>query len=497
MTIALVTLGGVLLSVEYGRLTSEFYSRMVLSEGRSVRDRLNLHLSPSLSALALTGRLLSQAGPEKPGSDETRALLLSALAEEASLDSAALWDAGGVRAMAVRSGKQYLFHQRGQDGQGPPVWQRLGQDLSPLGEGPPAARELEAQAALIAKTLASDSATWPKWTDVLTLPGGRAGIGAVAPAGPGGDANRAVFFGFGLDKTLNVLRQDLPEEAKVLVCSPDGYLLDTAPGKAPAFVPMSKASDPVLGQALAAWLQGGMPVDAAFGFNAGSAAFWASLQPLAENGARVYAGLAMSREALVAMVLHGGRWPLLVAGGFALTLALLGAIAVQLRRRSHALKPFFETEGEVRELLERGESDRLEFKSTLRFNLAAGKHGKEIEMAVMKTLTAFMNTDGGILAVGVDDQGRPVGMDPDGFENDDHLLRHFSSLFAQHIGVEHLARVRFALREAEGRKVLLIECATSAEPVILKGGKEEEFYVRAGPSSRKLSLSEFMRRVVK
>jgi hypothetical protein len=33
--------------------------------------------------------------------------------------------------------------------------------------------------------------------------------------------------------------------------------------------------------------------------------------------------------------------------------------------------------------------------------------------------------------------------------------------------------------------------------VILKGGKDEEFYVRAGPSSRRLSLSEFMRRVAK
>lgn len=501
LAIALVVLAGALGSLEYGRLAAEFYSRMALSEGRGVRDRLTLHLSPPIAALTLTGRILSQAPEGRPGPDEARALLLTNLSDEPSLDAAALWDAGGISAMAVRSGDGFLFHQRPDASGGDSRWQRLGPDLATLGHGAPAASDIAAQAALIARTVSTGSQDWPRWTNIHAAPGGHTVIGAVAPAGPRGDSSRAVYFGFALDKTLAVLGQVIPEDAKVLVCSPDGYLLDAAPGgqagASPAFVPMSRASDRVTADAVQAWIKAGTPEDAAFGFTSGGTGYWASLQPLAGNAGRTYAGVIMSREALVSLLLQGGKGPLLVAAGFALAIGLLAFIAVQLRRRSHGVKPFFETGDEVRELLAGGESDRLEFKSTLRFNLASGKHGKEIELAAMKTLTAFMNTDGGILAVGVDDQGAALGLDADGFENDDHLLRHFSSLFAQHIGVEHLPKVRFALRDADERKVLLIECAKSAEPVILKGGKEEEFYVRAGPSSRRLSLTEFMRRIAK
>ena len=42
LAIALVVLAGALGSLEYGRLAAEFYSRMALSEGRGVRDRLTL-----------------------------------------------------------------------------------------------------------------------------------------------------------------------------------------------------------------------------------------------------------------------------------------------------------------------------------------------------------------------------------------------------------------------------------------------------------------------
>jgi len=496
----LVALAGALVSVEYGRLSREFYSRLVLSESRGVRDRLNLHLTPPLSALNLTGRLIAQAGTGKPGVRDAGTLLLSALADEPNLDSASIRDELGVRAMAVRTGKEFLLYLRPDAPPETTAWQRLGPDLSPLGDGPSASEDIAAQSALVADALRESSREWPRWSPVHSLPGGRPAISAMAPAGPGGDASRVVCFGFSLEKLMLALEKGLPDEAEVLVCSPDGYLLDTPssgrPGGAWAFVPMAKASGTALSAALAAWLGAGMPVDDAFGFTSGASGWWASLQPLLGDGGRVFAGVAVPREALVGLFLQGSRMPLLIAGGLGLALALLAVLAAQSRRRARASdRPFFETPGEVLELLGRGESGRLEFKSTLRFNLAAGKPGKEIEMAAMKTLTAFLNTDGGILAVGVDDGGRVIGLDADGFENGDHLLRHFSSLFAQHVGVEHLANVRFALREVEGRKVLLVECGRSAAPVILKGGKEEEFYVRAGPSSRRLSLSEFMRRI--
>jgi predicted HTH transcriptional regulator len=42
----------------------------------------------------------------------------------------------------------------------------------------------------------------------------------------------------------------------------------------------------------------------------------------------------------------------------------------------------------------------------------------------------------------------------------------------------------------DDKRVLLIECQPSPSPVFLKLSKEEEFYIRVGPGSRRLSTSE-------
>ena len=278
------------------------------------------------------------------------------------------------------------------------------------------------------------------------------------------------------------------DQASSQAQAPDGHV--------PLFVPLNQVEDPARAGAMSAWLARGKPVGEVFSFQSGGETWWAALQPLADTGATATAGLVVPERALLSLVITDNRTPLLLGAGVLCVLGLLALLAVQLRRRGRAAPgPFFETEREILNLLAQGEGESLEFKSTLRFNLASGKPGKEIELACLKTLTAYMNTEGGILAVGVNDQGQVVGLEADGFENDDHLLRHFCSMFAQHIGTEFMRLVRFALRTVGNSQVLIVECLPSAEPVFLLGPKEEEFYVRAGPSSRRLSLSEFHRRV--
>ena len=46
-------------------------------------------------------------------------------------------------------------------------------------------------------------------------------------------------------------------------------------------------------------------------------------------------------------------------------------------------------------------------------NLKSGKNGKEIELAWLKGVVGFMNTNGGILLIGVDDSGTILGIDAD------------------------------------------------------------------------------------
>lgn len=157
---------------------------------------------------------------------------------------------------------------------------------------------------------------------------------------------------------------------------------------------------------------------------------------------------------------------------------------------SEARKLIRNSEESLRMLIAHGESKELEFKSTLRMNLATGKPGREIEYAWLKTLTAFMNTDGGTLLVGVEDDGNILGIEPDAFLNEDKYLLHFNNLINQHIGLEFARYIRFELRAIDNKKVLIIECSKVTEPVFLKMHKQEDFLIRVGPSSRKLTTSQ-------
>ncbi len=143
-------------------------------------------------------------------------------------------------------------------------------------------------------------------------------------------------------------------------------------------------------------------------------------------------------------------------------------------------------------LIEKGENDRVEFKSTLRWNLKTDRAEKVIEKSWLKSIVAFLNTDGGTLLVGVGDSGEILGTEADQFENEDKYMLHVNNLIREHIGLEFVNFIRFHLVPIEGRKVLLIRCESSPSAVFFKFGKNEEFYVRVGPGNRRLSTSEVL-----
>lgn len=147
----------------------------------------------------------------------------------------------------------------------------------------------------------------------------------------------------------------------------------------------------------------------------------------------------------------------------------------------------------ILELIRRGESKRLEFKSTLRTNLITGKPDWNIEHAVLKTIVAYLNTDGGILLVGVSNTGEVLGIKNDGFSNEDRFLLHFKQLIKQHIGLNYAPMIEYTLVPVSGKEVLEIECKKSDEAVFLKTDKnDEEFYIRIGPSSERLTGSKLI-----
>ena len=139
--------------------------------------------------------------------------------------------------------------------------------------------------------------------------------------------------------------------------------------------------------------------------------------------------------------------------------------------------------------INRGEGPQTEFKTTLRVNLHTGQPDPKLEHAVLKTIAAFLNSNGGTLFVGVNDEGEAVGLENDKFPNEDKLALHLDSLVKDRLGGFVFACIRPSFAEVQGKRILAVECTASTTPVFLKSGGDEEFYIRAGASSPALPAS--------
>ena len=141
-------------------------------------------------------------------------------------------------------------------------------------------------------------------------------------------------------------------------------------------------------------------------------------------------------------------------------------------------------------ILNGGESGMIEYKSTLRYNLFTKKFGKEIEHAVLKTIAAFLNSKGGTLLIGVDDQGEPLGLAEDNFENHDKALLYLTNLVKERIGMQYLKFIQAYLEEVQGKVIMRVDVAHSSTPAYVSYNQEEFFYIRTGPATNELRVSE-------
>jgi hypothetical protein len=65
----------------------------------------------------------------------------------------------------------------------------------------------------------------------------------------------------------------------------------------------------------------------------------------------------------------------------------------------------------IEDLIAEGESDSVEFKSSLRWDFAERCVNKKLEEVVVKSVVAFTNGQGGTLLIGVSDEGQVLGLE--------------------------------------------------------------------------------------
>ena len=144
----------------------------------------------------------------------------------------------------------------------------------------------------------------------------------------------------------------------------------------------------------------------------------------------------------------------------------------------------------TQDLIAQGEGEFIEFKSTLRWNLKAEKKDKNITYAVTKTIAAFLNSEGGILLVGVADNGEVLGLDADRFENEDKMLLFLTNSIQSQLGTLHLDHINFHTETIADKEVLRIDVQAGSAPCYLSKEKLDHFYIRTGPSTTDLRLSQ-------
>jgi type I restriction enzyme R subunit len=145
------------------------------------------------------------------------------------------------------------------------------------------------------------------------------------------------------------------------------------------------------------------------------------------------------------------------------------------------------------ELIKRGESKTLEFKATLRWSLNEDQQDdKGVTHGVLKTIAAFLNTEGGDLLIGVADDGSIVGVEKDQLESDDKFMRHLAQVVRNGLGDRAGTCIDPKVQIVQGKTVCVVSCQRSPEPVFLKWKGVEavpdgDFFVRSGPGTVKLS----------
>lgn len=158
----------------------------------------------------------------------------------------------------------------------------------------------------------------------------------------------------------------------------------------------------------------------------------------------------------------------------------------------------------IAELLDAGgESQHLEYKSTLRTGAESGEVIKALETACLKTVAAFANSrEGGTLLIGVADDGTVHGLTSDyeslrkeGKDDRDRFLLHMSQLLVDAFGETVASSVSTQIHKVNGDDVCRVHIppsgfAVDARLVVDKGGQSVNktgFYVRVGNGTREIT----------
>lgn len=153
----------------------------------------------------------------------------------------------------------------------------------------------------------------------------------------------------------------------------------------------------------------------------------------------------------------------------------------------------------IEPLIQSGETEFAEFKSSLRWDHQLNKINKALEVSIVKTMAGFLNHNGGDLLIGVADDGAIIGL-----ENDYATLRKKSrdgfelllmQLAKQRLGGDVCTLLHTVFQEINGHDVCRVLIDRASRPVYVQYDDQARYYLRIGNSTRELDTREALEHI--
>ncbi|MCO1597426.1 DUF262 domain-containing protein [Micromonospora sp. RHAY321] len=147
------------------------------------------------------------------------------------------------------------------------------------------------------------------------------------------------------------------------------------------------------------------------------------------------------------------------------------------------------------DLIAAGESQTTEFKSSGRWNVHTQQHDPKLGQILVKAVCGFLNAEGGVLLIGVEDDGNVLGIESDFTtlgtkQNADGYELFLRQLLDHNLSASTASTVRIRFPQVEEKMICQVSVAASGRPIFAKpakgGADASDFWVRVGNATKQL-----------
>lgn len=153
------------------------------------------------------------------------------------------------------------------------------------------------------------------------------------------------------------------------------------------------------------------------------------------------------------------------------------------------------------DIIANGEGNGVEFKPTLLYNFKTQKAGIGVKSIIAKAICAFLNSNGGLLFIGLNNDGTAQGLEYDFSLSDkpnakDFFQNEFDQMIEHFLSFSVMANISARFEKINGKEIFIVSVEPSKHrPIFMNGQNGKEFWIR-GQAGNRQPTNERNRQIV-